>query len=382
MREAAWINGVWCQMKINKTFSDVVVLVLLLQGVVACNGSGGGSGTADNTGQEVPAGKVSIDGHIFNPDFFVAGADNNITVSYFNPDGTLDSRHDIYDWDGDVLTFAQEWSYNYGQNGRLASVDFEDTYTREASGGLYTHVFSTIVYEYDTAGNVITETEWLTATDDFGNYTYFNIGDSKRSVTTHSYNGSNQRTQTVVDWLGDGNANSSTDCTIAYTYDGAEKLSREDFSCNGGILTYYKEYTYDAVGRVYTKTRTGYSSYPETTTYTYGPSGELQKEEEVVDMSDHSEKITQEYIHEVSDTNNDGNPESSTTYSDWLGPVYDYGSGYVDESPADWFLNAQNSLNNDDDTDGWGLNWEGHSTGTCSTCGNMIGEVNSILMGF
>ena len=40
--------------------------------------------------------------------------------------------------------------------------------------------------------------------------------------------------------------------------------------------------------------------------------------------------------------------------------------------------NYQGSSNN---TSG-GLNWEGHDTGTCSTCGNMQGQINSILLGF
>ena len=88
------------------------------------------------------------------------------------------------------------------------------------------------------------------------------------------------------------------------------------------------------------------------------------------------------YRYDVIDTNNDGEPEISTTYKNRLPTEFQAGNNYPDTSIPDWLQNYNTNVNDSNLDDGYGLNWDRHSTGTCNTCGNMIGEVNSILLGF
>ncbi|MGA1824204.1 MAG: hypothetical protein ACMUIP_06015 [bacterium] len=112
--------------------------------------------------------------------------------------------------------------------------------------------------------------------------------------------------------------------------------------------------------------------------YRYGNNGEIVEKikEQVTLSSTRCDAV--KYLHEVTDGDGDGIPEVTIVCVFWLDTVY-YDTDIPPESLPDWYVNELTDLNNGNDDDGWGLNWDGHDTGTCSTCGNLLGQVNKIL---
>lgn len=390
----------------------------------ACGGSGGSNDDSDNS--SIPAGKIGVDGHVFNPDFFTSGRDFYAKLAYFNSDGDLNSYHDIYEWSGDSPTYSNDFRYTYDNLGRLVSEERELTYTREAPA-FYSHIFSTVIYTYNLSGLLATETETITAYDndgdgDFNDVDFDTFTGSVRYIITCGYNGSGQLVSKTHDDDGDGNLmGSSGDKSITYEYDGSGNLTKETILDGIGITTTLIN-TYDVNNR-----RNRQSRYPtqarfladepaSITDYTYDANGKLNLEEidngvaftanltpdgtpDIVitysygSNGDPSEKSTEElhvsfsqidivkYTHEVIDDNSDGTPEHTVTYVFWLDTKIDSGGGYPPDLLPRWYQNAQTNLNNGNNSDGWSVNWDGHGS-TCSTCGNMLGQINRIIHGF
>ena len=404
-------------------FAQVLTVFFLSVMLAACGGGGGGDANPGGTGgtntNTVPAGKVQVDGHIFNPDFFTVGKDFYVKLSYFDDAGQLISHHDVWEWQGSVATYSEDYRYTYDASGKRIEEELELTYTREGLA-LYTHAFTETTYTYNADNRLDTETAVVTRYDDDGDGDY-NDADAgnTRHVITFSYDTSGKLVTEVKDDDGDGLALNSNDTTTSYEYDANDNLVKEtitdyfpsttiivydyDVSGNRTKKTVYPTvvtndptsittYQYDSSGNLteeaidhgvaFTSDRVPDGTADEIVTYVYGTNGDLQEKitEEIHLTFSRIDKI--KYLHEVVDDDANGIPDSTVTYVFWLDTEFDSGGGYPPELLPSWYNSAQTSLNNSDSNDGWGLNWEGHDTGTCSTCGNMIGQVNRILAGF
>lgn len=421
-----------CMMKtdiwIQQVFSNKSNIFLTLAWIFAVAGCGGGSsGGNDNSNTNTNTnGKVIVDGHEFNPEFVAGNEDFYAKVAYFNVAGKLSSQHDIFEWNGRDPTYSEDFRYTYDSAGRLISQEHEFTYTREGLA-LWEHVFSTITYTYDISGNLSTETRIVDRFDNdadgvYDDASFGTFPGAVRYIITYTYNGSGQLTGKVYDDGGDGDLmGSSGDEQITYEYDGSGNLIKE-ITLDGIGITETLVNTYNSSNELTRQTRyptqtrfdandpnqatdyiynsngnliseeidsgVAHSSVqtldgtPDTiVSYSYGANGEaIEKLTEVIRISS-SQTDTIKYLHEVVDDNGDGTPESTITYVFWLDTVVDTGGGYPSELLPSWVQNAQTSLNNGDTSDGWGVNWDGHGS-TCSTCGNMIGQVTRVLYGF
>jgi len=396
-----------------------LALSLMVFVFTAC---GGGGSSPSDTITTTLTGRITVDGHVFNPDFYTDGQTSSVFISYFDSDGKLASYHELWEWKGSEPTYLDDYRYTYDSTGRLTSEENEFTYTREAPA-LYNHVFNQTTYSYDTNGNLESATLELTGADynGDGNYADDTLGPTK--ITTYSYDTSSRLVTETVDAGADSQVNSSADTTTSYTYDAGGNIIEEAIDIGNyytqtnlyeydvanrktKLTTYATEarlnadlkssvtlYTYDPVTGLLTKEEVDnyapgqapsdtVDGFPDIVrTYRYGNKGELVEKSEESIFVTYSEKVTTEYLHEVRDADNNGIPEATLTYAAFLGKVIDSGGGYPAEVLPDWYTSAQTAQGQTTDT-GWGLNWDGHDTGTCSTCGNMIGQVNSILLGF
>lgn len=407
---------------------DVVFIAGLLV-IAGCGGSGGDDDANNNpsgsNGDPIPSGKIFVDGHIFNPEFFTSGQDFYAQLTYFDTAGKLTSYHDVFEWQGQTATFSEDYRYSYNAMGRLASKEWEFTYTREGLA-LYTHSFWTTTYAYNLMDLVETETTVITGLDNDGDGDYddseFGVGfGSTTEIKTYSYDSLGKLTTLAIDDDGDALVTGSADITIAYEYDISGRLTKEsrdignfwvttlinEYDVNGrlGLQTKYPtiarfntnepesitDFSYNADGKLieeaidngvaHSSNHTPDGTADTIIRYAYGSNGEpSEKSTEDIRISS-SETSTIKYLHEVVDADADGTPESTVTYVFWLDPVFDTGGGYPAELLPSWYQTAQTSLNNNNNDDGWGVNWDGHGS-NCSTCGNMIGEVTRIIYGF
>lgn len=401
-------------------FYGLSVVAAVLAGLGGCSGGGGGSSvSASGNNSGIPQGKVSVDGHVFNPDFYDNGV-SYVFISYFNNDGSLKSSHRLYTWTGSIPTYLSDSHYNYNSNGKISSVEGEFTYTREGLA-LYTHTFSDTAYTYDANGNLSNQLLSLTGADYNGDgiYTDAALGPIGSSVYTYD---SNARLITETrDEGADGAANSSGDITTSYEYNAAGMMGvkREINGVGNDESTLYeyingkkvKEifyasaerkasdlkssvtlFSYDASGNLIKEeidnTTPGLGSINDTVdgitditkNYSYGNNGELLEELTESLFLTYSEKTTKRHVYEVRDADANGTPDSIFTYIT-ASKTTNSGPGYPADIWPIWYTNAQVNLNNGNSNDGWDLNWDGLSTGTCSTCGNMTGQVNRLLLG-
>jgi YD repeat-containing protein len=398
-------------------------MILLLHG---CGGGGGSSNNGGNGSND--NGRVIVDGHELNPDFAAEHKDYYAKISYFDSDGKLTSQHDIYEWQGQEPTYAYDFRYSYDSNGILQSREHEFTYTREGLA-LWNHLYGTTSYSYNAQDQLSSESEVVDKFDNDADGIYDDndgIGTYAGAVrysATYTYDANDRLINKIHDDDGDGNlSGSSADEQISYEYDSSGNLIRQTIYDGIGItttlvnsynssnqlthqerfptLTRYNaddpdmttEFFYDGDGNLirkeidsgeyHTSIRTLDGNADTIIRYSYGISGEATEKstEEIYSTFSRMDKV--QYLHEVIDVDTDGTPESTITYVYWLDTVYDNtGGGYPADSLPSWVQNAQTNINNGNNSDGWGLNWEGHGS-TCSTCGNMIGEVNRILYGF
>lgn len=424
----------YCSLNIEKTASFQRLLrqapswfwVPIVLSLCACGGGGGSSNTGGGTTTD--NGKVIVDGHEFNPDFAADHKDYYAKVAYFDSDGKLTSQHDIYEWQGQEPTYADDFRYSYDSNGLLQSREHEFTYTREGLA-LWNHIFLTTSYSYNAQALLSSEGEVVDRFDNDADGVYDDndgidtYAGAVRYSATYAYDANDRLTSKVYDDDGDGDlSGSSADKQISYDYDTSGNLTRQTTLDGIGITTtlvnsyngsnqrtrqerfptlarynandpdMITDYFYDGDGNLireeidngeyHTAIQTLDGNPDTIIRYGYGNSHEATEKstEEIYATSRRMDKV--QYLYEVIDEDADGTPESTITYVYWLPTVYDNtGGGYPADSLPTWVQNAQTNLNDGDNSDGWGLNWDGHGS-TCNTCGNMIGEVNSILYGF
>jgi len=402
-------------------------LVFLLASIILanCGGGGNGGGGVEVVNGSGLVGKITVDDHVFNPEFFTEGTDDAyVLLSYFDESGNQLSYHELWEWEGDEPTFLDDYRYTYDENGNLTKEGHELTYTREAPV-FYSHAFNEKRYTYHTNGNLIKVEEALIGADDDGDGDFDDQVLGLKKITVYSYDSILERLKTVaVDDAADGLINSSGDTTTSYTYigpgnniaketvvdgngitrttvyqyDSNDRKIKETFYATAvrfstGLISSVTLFSYDAKGlliKVEIDNHTPLEPPAKDTVdgiadivleYIYGNSGELiEKSREQIFIT-FSEKDTTQYLYEVIDSDGNGTPEVILTYVSFLGIVINDGGGYPDYILPEWVTNAQDSVNNNNDDDGWGVNWDGHGS-NCSTCGNMIGQVNRIIFGF
>ena len=177
-------------------YDKAALLAVIMTFLASCGGGGGSSDPSTNTdsGAVIPSGKIMVDGHVFNPGpLEEENGPVNVKITYFNPNGSKASYHELWEWSGEEPTYLTDWRYNYDANGNLISEEQELTYTREGPA-LYTHSFTETEYLYyppgagASSGKLSTETRVQTALDTNGDgvYTDDNTG-ATLEIITHTY---------------------------------------------------------------------------------------------------------------------------------------------------------------------------------------------------
>ena len=223
---------------------------------------------------------------------------------------------------------------------------------------------------------------------------------------------------------GDGLVNTSNDTTTTYSYDASGRVSQETIAsifADSEHFTYEYDnitnnvvkkkwfynttnltndtpdevfsYFYDAEGRIeriehdYGVSNSSDSTLDgksdKTTYYRYGSNGDLSEiQVDLIRISSKETRITK-HLQEVIDSDSDGNPDVVLAYQVDSGTIFDLSGGYAPESWAQWVRDIETNINNTDTNDGWSGGWNSQwGDSNCNLCGNIQGEVNSILLGF
>ena len=356
-------------------------------------------------GGGVPGGYFSVEGYVFNPNMFPDEA-SNVRISEFDASGRLTHYAQIFQWDQERLIYANEYTYTYDGADRLRTERYEGTYLRETES-INFNVFRTTTYTYDSKGRL---TSKRTVDDEDGTvhqvvaFAYDGAGRLRREaedrysesvggldkvhVTVYDYNAGGQLSEaTVDDWRSlprihiyeygpSGNLTKDT------KYAGSQKYADE-------IPEQVTEFAYDAAANVVSESadwaapsRPVDGDIDHLKTWSYGTKGELQEMVDVESPLFCAKRRRVIYLHEVRDEDGDGTPEVVLAYWHGLPRKSDCAPGTPDDQLTPSEREYRDKINNGNMNDGFGLNWEGHDTGTCTSCGNMVGEVNRILMGF
>lgn len=232
-----------------------------------------------------------------------------LSKSYTAEDGETDSVSYTYDMLGNMLSMIDnqgEILYNYDELGNMLSEisgSTSKTYTYDSNGNMLSYQLSTddevkqnITYSYDLSNRVAQITDGTVVTaytyDANGNILTENVKDGTitKKSSVFEYNASNLPTYKKVttgsdyeeynmtyDLMGnmltvttktydDKSKSSSTD-SVEYTYDGANRLTKEEYSDRASIV-----YTYDNRGNMTKKV-----SGDITSVYTYDKNNRLVK---------------------------------------------------------------------------------------------------------
>ena len=171
-------------------FSFFLIISLSL---FACGGGGGSTPEVNNTSNT-----ISIESHSFNPDMISGtSSSNSVYVTYFNPNGSVDSYHKFFEWKDNQITYGNEYLYTYDAKGHLENEEMELTYLREV--GLELNTFRTTSYQYDSEFNLVR----VEVYDDTEN--------RMKKVVDHSYDLNGNRINTVIDELIPSTPNTNID---------------------------------------------------------------------------------------------------------------------------------------------------------------------------
>lgn len=204
------------------------------------------------------------------------------------------------------------------------------------------------------------------------------------SVETYEYDGQGRVTRRSEQWA-------TGTRVIAYVYSGDTAAVTATTRNASGAITYSASYTYtyDAAGQLVTTV----STVGGTTNYTYanglrtdlrntGTNGRLYHVHYAYNAQRNLIRVETDfapadgivdeariYTYRTLDVTHDG--------------TIDVNIGYSIVAPRDTAVGASDGTYQSPsyDTSG-GLNWGGHDTGTCSTCGDMQGQINKIILGY
>ena len=399
-----------------------LVILLYTVSLIACSGGGSPGGNqqdliSDDDNTEIDQSAYTFIGnHKFNADMITDS--QNVIITYHNSLGEINSRHEIWDWESNVITYANEYYYSYDNNGKVTEEQHVFTYLREA--GLEEIAYRTSSYLYNNAGQVL-QIETLREFDNNADGVIDETSISLRK--SFSYDANGNLIEMIYDQDGDGLFTHSGEYIESYTYlngymnslsrtlpyatpppvditnfeyDATGNLIREELIASWDIHNKVIQYEYDTLGRLVAESIDEHGIFSgiveldgiadTVIAYVYGNNNEVL--EKIIEEYSYSQdtgtstkKTSIYYMYDIQDSNLDTAPETSVVYQS-SNSVWNQGSGYPAEVLPDNVQTYNNYINDSNINDGFGLNWDGHSTGTCSTCGNMIGEVNRILLGF
>lgn len=238
--------------------------------------------------------EYDILGRLLSEDY-ASSEENQDSISYTydflgNTLSMIDNRGEIlysYDKIGNMISEASDGNiktYTYDANGNNLSfkLDIEEdtkqqvSYTYDASNrvSLITEGNNTTSYTYDANGNILTET--VKSGNIIKRNTTFEYDSSNRPIHKRVYIGSDYEDYTMTyNLMGnvtrvdtkiyDYDTRTSDTSYVIYTYDGANRLVKEEYSDGSSI-----EYTYDKFGNMSSKT-TG----DVTSTYEYDKNNRL-----------------------------------------------------------------------------------------------------------
>jgi len=260
-------------------------------------------------------------------------------VYVFNKSGQLIAEQ--YRSNDPVPVITETHFITYDANNRLAQTDYvwDATYTPGGSEQ----------YQYDAQGKLTRKL-----------FTY----PSGAKIDTVYVNTGNQATATTTSTTSAGV--SSITWTATITYDTAGNMVTVVSTGVGAGTT---NYIYDVTNRLTDRNNiSSVGTYREH--YTYNLEGNMIRVETDFANADGIVDQVRMYAYNTYDFNKDGVIDINIGYN-ITGTINNTTIGTSDS------LYQTNSYN----TSG-SLNWNGLSTGTCSTCGNMQGEINKILLGF
>ena len=333
--------------------SSILTLILCVGSLVACGGKSssngvGGSTTTDpyaNVPSQQLADAMLKDLTITPPPPMgntCAPQDSHCAHIYvFNKSGQLIAEQ--YRSNDPIPSITETQFNTYDANNRLAQKDY-------VWGATYTPQISE-QYQYDAQGKLTRKLSTYPSGEKYDTV-YVNSGNQATATTTHT-------TSAGV---------SSIYWTATITYDTAgNTVQLISTSTIGGSST--TSYSYDANNRLTDLNDiSSMGTYREH--YTYNLEGNLIRKEIDFANADGIVDQVRMYAYNTYDFNNDGVIDINIGYI--VAGAID--SAAIGTSDGIYQTNSYNTSGS--------LNWNGLSTGTCSTCGDMQGQINKILLGF